>query len=911
MSAPSNPPMDIPVRGGLHPAAAGHRRSRGTYTPLAGNAMSISHPGPLTPPSENSPVYTGPEKYTNGHIAGPSAHSHSGHARHYSESTPQLSNPANEVSVQAHNWSTLNGNGGSLGGMSPGFPAAPMLGEQPYILDGVDQEVTLIGRLVSSEIIAGILVSAPYVILSFMANVYNSFHDIEEHHEDEAVELGSIQHHSPRRREALIACTLTSITMIIMGLYAELRKKNLSHPLQDSTGKTKSTVTDIPTLRDTVLIGISIGLPFYASLLLDPGRVIFTILALLVSGVSPLVQLENKSNLHNHSTFRLTQRKGTICFLLAMMLLDATGFTSSTDRSLILRGYLALFLSVFIIQPPFAHSPKFTSVAHSKESPYEPSAHHTDPHSFSAVAFVATNLYFQTGAVFGVFCFLIGYTTGGISITIPTSVVALLAALLSTISFAHIRPSTFQSRHQLGFVSGSSTTFIFQAFTSHMELSTAVVPCSFIVLGYILIHLDLKLVKPGKSGHSHGTHEHGHSHHHSSENRPSRLTRWLLKTCEHWPFMYGILKEKDSRRIFYFMCLNFGFMLVQLSYGIVTGSLGLLSDSIHMFFDCFALAVGLCAAVMSKWPPSVRFPYGYGKVDTLAGFANGVFLMIISIEIIYEAVERLMSGSEVHRIGELLLVSAAGLVVNMVGIMAFDHGHHHGHSHSHGGHDHDPGHPHPHHTNENMHGIFLHILADALGSVAVVISTILVHFYKWPGFDPIASCLIAILIFVSAVPLVASTSKTLVLALPADVEYSLRDALAGVSTLRGVVGYAVPKFWLDDTVHEHKHKHHGHHHHHHHHDSHHGHSHSHPHDDSNCNNHKHDHDHDHKHSSGNQRVLGVIHVVASRSADMEDVRRRTINYLADKDIDILVQVEREGESKCWCGGGNSGGGPKT
>lgn len=73
--------------------------------------------------------------------------------------------------------------------------------------------------------------------------------------------------------------------------------------------------------------------------------------------------------------------------------------------------------------------------------------------------------------------------------------------------------------------------------------------------------------------------------------------------------------------------LNFAFMLVQTFYGIASGSLGLLSDSIHMFFDCIALVVGLCAAVMSKWPPSTRFPYGYGKMDTLAGFANGIFLM--------------------------------------------------------------------------------------------------------------------------------------------------------------------------------------------------------------------------------------------------------------------------------------------
>lgn len=339
-------------------------------------------------------------------------------------------------------------------------------------------------------------------------------------------------------------------------------------------------------------------------------------------------------------------------------------------------------------------------------------------------------------------------------------------------------------------------------------------------------------------------------------------------------------------------------MLVQLTYGFVTGSLGLLSDSIHMFFDCLALVVGLCASVMSRWPPSVRFPYGYGKVDTLSGFANGVFLMIISLEIIYEAVERLTSGSEMRRIEELLVVSIAGLAVNLVGIMAFDHGH------AHGGHDH--GHS---HGNENMHGIFLHIMADTLGSVAVVISTILVHFYGWSGFDPLASCLIAILIFASAVPLVTSTASSLLLAMPADVEYNLRDTLAGVSTLRGVVGYTVPKFWLDDTTsassrHNHGHGHgHGHSH---------DHSHSHNHNHSHTHTpHEHDHDHDHdhdehSHSHSETKILGMIHIIASRNADLEDVRRRTIEFLSEKNMDIVVQVEREGEGKCWCAGGNAG-----
>lgn len=281
---------------------------------------------------------------------------------------------------------------------------------------------------------------------------------------------------------------------------------------------------------------------------------------------------------------------------------------------------------------------------------------------------------------------------------------------------------------------------------------------------------------------------------------------------------------------------------------------------------------------------------------------------IISIEIIFEACERLLSGSKLDRIGELFIVSSLGLVVNMVGILAFDHAHHH-HAHGHS-HDH-------HHHNENMHGIYLHILADALGSVAVVGSTVLVHFFGWPGFDPIASCIIAVLIFVSAIPLVKSTAKTLLLAVPADVEYNLRDTLAGISSLRGVVGYTVPKFWLDDTKqekkhhHEHDHEHnhdgpdrhhnHHHHHHHHHHDVH---SNTHVHANG-CDASKEPHSHDHAHHDHpTPGVLGVIHVIASRGTDMADVQRRTLDYLRERDMNILVQVEREGESRCWCGGGN-------
>lgn len=257
------------------------------------------------------------------------------------------------------------------------------------------------------------------------------------------------------------------------------------------------------------------------------------------------------------------------------------------------------------------------------------------------------------------------------------------------------------------------------------------------------------------------------------------------------------------------------------------------------------------------------------------------------------------------RLSELLTVSALGLGVNLIGIMAFDHAHH-GHGHSHAGHDHGShSHGHEddtsshlghHHSNENMYGIYLHILADTMGSVAVVISTFLIQWFGWPGFDPLASCLIAILIFMSAIPLVKSSAKTLLLSIPEEVEYGMRETLSGVSEIRGVVGYTVPKFWLDDIgppAHgQHDHDHGDHHHDEHHHD----HSHS-------TQNHHHHHHHHEQCSSNGSKILGVMHVIASKGADLDEVRERVVQYLKGRDMDVVVQVERDGDSKCWCRSG--------
>ena len=713
---------------------------------------------------------------------------------------------------------------------------------------------------------------------------------------------------------------------------------------------------------------VGIMLPFYATMQLGGARTALFLLAAVTAGLGSLEQKPGKHTLWDGIKRSLRTRKATCAILALGMLLDVSTCLSRRGATL---GYMALYASVLAVPPPLPTTGWFLATGKGNGA----SARLSLPKPSSQLINTSedTLLTLTAGGLLTIFTVLFSI----VSSSSPS--IAHHAIFFSTLSVASATalvffslPAALRTRNKIGLALGSVLTTSFGIYEhSDSWQSRGLFPLMCILV-FGAVSFDLGLPSLGPHSHSnsqsHNGQKHSHSHDHHLHGNHSKLSAFLIGRCSPGSIAHSIMIEKDSRRIAYFgMCvydiaslilvladclirLNLAFMLVQFFYGFVSGSLGLLTDSIHMLFDCAGLAVGLAAAVMSKWRPNTRFPYGYGKIDTLSGFANGVFLMcvyhaslrkllltltrLVSVEICFDAFERLWEGHELQRLNELLLVSILGFLVNIVGLTAFGHAHH-GHGHSH---DHDHGHHgHHHHDNENMQGIFLHILADALGSVAVIISTLLTKSYGWSGWDPIASCMIAILIFISAVPLVKSSGMRLLLSLPADVEYGIRNTLQELSSLRGIVGYAVPKFWLEDEgaahseVHakeydncgpSHNHVHllsrdqHSHDAHdngsnHTHDDSHDhalGHSHdhtlsgslSHPHGHG----HDHDHDHDHDHSSAQQKILGVIHIIASRGANLEDVRDRTTQFLKDRGMDVILHVDSEGDGRCWCGGSN-------
>ncbi|KAL3047958.1 hypothetical protein OYC64_022006 [Pagothenia borchgrevinki] len=334
------------------------------------------------------------------------------------------------------------------------------------------------------------------------------------------------------------------------------------------------------------------------------------------------------------------------------------------------------------------------------------------------------------------------------------------------------------------------------------------------------------------------------------EYKPAKFN--LLVKLSGW--FRSILADKTSRNLFFFLCLNLSFAFVELSYGIWSNSLGLISDSFHMFFDCTALLAGLAASVISRWRSNDSFSYGYVRAEVLAGFVNGLFLIFTAFFIFSEGVERALEPPNVNH-DRLLPVSIAGLLVNLVGIFVFQHGGHghshggedHGHSHSlfngsanqghshggkdHGGKDHGGndghghshggndghghshgGHGHSHDSHDDAHchdqltpgkgaskqilqGVLLHIIADTLGSVGVIISALLMQRYDLMIADPICSMLISLLIGVSVIPLLKESIGILMQRTPPSLDQKLPESYQRVQQLQGVYNLQDPHFW--------------------------------------------------------------------------------------------------------------------
>lgn len=213
--------------------------------------------------------------------------------------------------------------------------------------------------------------------------------------------------------------------------------------------------------------------------------------------------------------------------------------------------------------------------------------------------------------------------------------------------------------------------------------------------------------------------------------------------------------DRNARRTWWVVGLTSLTMIVEIVAGWLTGSMALLADGFHMATHAGALAIAAAAyAYARRHARNARFTFGTGKVGDLAGFASAVLLGIASIAIAVESASRLFHPQHVA-FGDATLVAVIGLAVNLLSaVLLMEDQHHHGHHHEHN-------HVHPHHRDNNLRAAYLHVLADALTSVAAIAALLAGRYLGWGWLDPAVGIAGAIIIARWAWSLMGDTAAIL------------------------------------------------------------------------------------------------------------------------------------------------------
>jgi cobalt-zinc-cadmium efflux system protein len=186
-------------------------------------------------------------------------------------------------------------------------------------------------------------------------------------------------------------------------------------------------------------------------------------------------------------------------------------------------------------------------------------------------------------------------------------------------------------------------------------------------------------------------------------------------------------------------CITASVFVIEVFGAIITGSLVLLVDAAHMLTDVVGLSLALTAAHLMNRPPSDQHTWGFRRAEVLGALAQAALLLGVGLYALVEGIRRLFEPPEISS-STLLLFGIVGLVANIISLIVLTGGRK---------------------TNLNMRAAFLEVANDALGSLAVIISAILIATLGWYWADAVAGILIALLIIPRTIVLLRASGSVL------------------------------------------------------------------------------------------------------------------------------------------------------
>jgi len=218
-------------------------------------------------------------------------------------------------------------------------------------------------------------------------------------------------------------------------------------------------------------------------------------------------------------------------------------------------------------------------------------------------------------------------------------------------------------------------------------------------------------------------------------------------------------RTQNRRRLLFVLVMALGYAGIEFVGGLLTHSLALLADSLHMISDVAALALSLLAVWMASRPASNRRTFGNSRAEILAALANGLALAVVAVFITVHAIERFRAPQDVQGDG-IIVVATGGLIINLISLWILEAGRG---------------------DSLNVRGAWLHVASDTLASVGVIIAGVGIWAYGWIWLDPAISIIVSILVMLSAWHLIREALDVLMETMPGHLDpEAIRNSLLAV-----------------------------------------------------------------------------------------------------------------------------------
>ena len=238
-------------------------------------------------------------------------------------------------------------------------------------------------------------------------------------------------------------------------------------------------------------------------------------------------------------------------------------------------------------------------------------------------------------------------------------------------------------------------------------------------------------------------------------------------------------KDLKGRNLFITILLNILITLAQVVGGILSGSLALLSDALHNFSDVLSLIISYVANLLAKKKASLNKTFGYKRAEIIAAFVNSSTLIIVSIILVKEAIERFVNPVEIES-NLVIWLSLLGIIANGFSVLLIKK---------------------DAKANMNMKSAYLHLFTDMMASVAVLIGGLLMKFYALYWVDPVLTILIALYLVYMGYDLLKSSTRVLMLFTPNTIE--VEQIVSAITEIRPVKNVHHVHIWQlnEDEVH--------------------------------------------------------------------------------------------------------------